>query len=542
MKQLSRLLLCGVFVLAPFQESPGQHQEHQHGRVDFATSCQPAAQQRFETGLALLHHMMYEQAEAEFAGAAEADPGCAMAHWGVAMSIIHPLWGERPTDAALQKGQEAVARAKALGPPTEREAAYVAAVEAFYRDWENTPYPAQLAAFEEGFKKVHEAFPDEVDAAAFYALGHLATAPKADRTFAHQQTAGRLLEGLHAKTPEHPGLFHYTIHAYDNPALADRALAVARGYDRIAPDVPHALHMPSHIFVRLGHWSDAADWNGRSAAAALRQPVGTATSMHYAHALDYMIYAHLQQGLDERARDVLAQMQAVDNFQPSLATAYAIAAVQARYPLEREQWADAAAIPVPSHAAFPWEKYPGAESIVFFARGIGAARSGDAPGARDAIQSLDTLHGRMVESGETYWAVLADAQRKAVAAWLALAEGDSAQALGLMREAADLEDSVDKHPVTPGPVLPARELLGDLLLLSDRPAEALAAYEAALATSPNRFRSLYGAAHAAERTGDEEKAQDYYGRLVDVASSAEGERPALARARRYLAQNGGTQR
>jgi tetratricopeptide (TPR) repeat protein len=459
-----------------------------------------------------------------------------MAHWGIAMSIIHPLWGERPTEAALKKGQSALAKAKALKPSTERESAYVSAAERFFRNWENTAYPAQLAAFEAGFKELHESYPDDIDAAAFYALAHLATAPKADRTFAHQKEAGALLEKLHAKAPEHPGLFHYIIHAYDNPMLADRALVVARGYDKIAPDVPHALHMPSHIFVRLGLWPDAIAWNVRSAAAALRQPVGDATSLHYAHALDYLIYAYLQRSQDGKAQEVLEKMNAVANFQPSFITAYAIAAVQARYPLERGRWAEAAALPLRTHGSFPWGKYPGAESITYFARGIGAARSGDTEGARQAIEALEKLHAQMVQSGESYWAVHADAQRKSVAAWLAFSGDDKKQALKLMREAADLEDSVDKHPVTPSAVLPARELLGDMLLSLKRSAEAIRAYEASLRISPNRFNSLYGAGRAAELAGDKQKANTYYMRLVEISSEADAETPAIAQARQFLAK------
>ena len=529
-------LLGSLLVLVP--AALAQHDAHggQHGVVEFETSCEPAAQERINAGLALLHHMMYEQAEAEFVAASESDAACAMAHWGVAMSVIHPLWGERPSDEALAKGTAALERARTLDP-TEREAAYLDATGAFFADWQNTSYADQLAAFESGFKNLHEAHPEDVDAAAFYALGHLATAPKADKEFTHQKTAGALLEELHAENPEHPGLFHYTIHAYDNPALADRALAVAQDYDDLAPNVPHALHMPSHIFVRLGHWPDAIDWNRRSAAAALRQPVGGMTSMHYAHALDYLAYAYLQQGQDEKAEDVHADLMGVSNFHPTFATAYAIAAVQARPALERGKWNEAAALPVRTHGAFPWDRFPGAESITHFARGLGAARAGHADAARESIAELDALHERMTESGETYWATLADAQRTAVAAWIAYESGAHETALERMRRAADLEDSVDKHPVTPGAVLPARELLGDMLLALDRPEEALEAYDAALRISPNRLNSLYGAARAAEQTGDTERARDLYARIAEQTADAEVELPAIRDAHGFAARS-----
>lgn len=528
-------LLGSLLILVP--TALAQHDTHavQHGVVEFETSCEPAPQERINAGLALLHHMMYEQAEAEFVAGVESDASCAMAHWGVAMSVIHPLWGERPSDDALAKGQAALERARTLGP-TEREAAYLDATEAFFADWQNTSYAEQLGAFESGFKNLHEAYPDDVDAAAFYALGHLATAPKADQEFTHQKTAGALLEELHAAHPEHPGLFHYTIHAYDNPALADRALAVAQDYDDLAPNVPHALHMPSHIFVRLGHWPDAIDWNRRSAAAALHQPVGGMTSMHYAHALDYLAYAYLQQGQDEKAKEVHADLMKVSNFQPTFATAYAIAAVQARPALERTRWDEAAALPVRTHGAFPWDRFPGAESITHFGRGLGAARAGNADAARAAIAELDALHDRMTESGETYWATLADAQRSAIAAWIAYESGAEQTAIERMRQAADLEDSVDKHPVTPGAVLPARELLGDMLLAMDRPEEALAAYDAALRISPNRLNSLYGAARAAEQTGDHQRARDLYARIAEQTADAETDHPAIRDAKTSVAQ------
>ncbi|MDX5436131.1 MAG: hypothetical protein LPK03_03005, partial [Pontibacter sp.] len=304
-------VICCLIAFSTLYHTLAQGHKTKHGTVDLPISCSPAAQQSFDTGLALMHHMMYEQAEQEFAAAAEAAPDCGMAQWGIAMSLIHPLWGERPTDANLQKGQAALQKAAQQKNMTARETAYIKAAAQFYENWENTSYADQLEAFEAGYKEVHEAFPDDVEAAALYALAQLATAPKNDPTFAKNKEAGDLLEGLHAKAPDHPGLFHYIIHAYDNPVQAKRAVTVARVYERIAPDVPHALHMPSHIFIRLGQWPDAVDWNVRSADAALRQSKGEEVSMHYAHALDYMAYGYLQQGLDKKAQDVVEKMNKV---------------------------------------------------------------------------------------------------------------------------------------------------------------------------------------------------------------------------------------
>jgi tetratricopeptide (TPR) repeat protein len=480
--------------------------------------------------------MMYAQAEKEFAAITEEDPGCAMAYWGVAMTQLHPLWRESK-EAELKLGWSAVEKAKALNAPTERERAYIDSIEVFYKDWKTVDHQTRIAAWEAAQEKVHKAYPEDIDGAAFYSLAHLATAPKGDKTFAHQKQAGALMEKLLPMAPEHPGLYHYTIHAYDNPMLAKRAVDVARAYDKLAPNVPHALHMPTHIFVRLGLWPEAIDWNERSAAAAMRQPTGGAVSLHYIHAMDYLMYAYLQRGQDKKAENALHEINKVENYEDSFASAYGIAAAQARYPLERRQWADAAVLDLRTHSSFPWEKYPWHESITYFARGLGAARSGDIVAARKALKTLDTFYKSTVNTGQDYWAVLLDAQRKTVDAWATLAEGNKVKALKIMRKAADLEDSVDKHPVTPGAVLPARELLGDMLVQLGKPAEALAAYEGTLRVSPNRFNSLYGAGHAAELAGNSEKARSYYSKLLKLTEKAESERPSITRSKWFLDKN-----
>lgn len=515
---------------------PALSQDQSYGEVDFPTSCSEEVQEEFETGLALLHHMMYEQAEDVFEAVADDDPACAMAYWGIAMTHLHPLWAP-PTEPALQKGRAAVRQAKAREAPTEREQAYIAAIAAYFENAPERSHPERLAAWEAAQETLYQNYPDDVDAGAFYALAHLATAPPDDKNFTHQQRAGALLEEFRAQHPEHPGLFHYTIHAYDNPALADEAIEVARRYDRLAPDVPHALHMPSHIFVRLGMWPEVIDWNVRSAEAALQQPVGGKTSMHHAHALDYLMYAYLQRGQDEKARAVLDEINAVDNYQDHFGAAYGIAATQARYLLEREAWAEAARLPVRTHEAFPWDRYPQYEAITYFARGLGAARNGDLDAAREAIDRLNNLYEQTVEAGEEYWGVHVDAQRTTVAAWIAYAEGRHAEATALMREAADLEDTVDKHPVTPGAVRPARELLGDMLVLLDRPEDAIDAYRAALEVSPNRFNSLYGIGDAAERAGKPAVAKDAYAKLTALSADVDTDRAQLARAKAFLAEN-----
>ncbi|SIR41361.1 tetratricopeptide repeat protein [Pontibacter lucknowensis] len=529
-------IVCCVFFTTHSQHTTAQGHATKHGTVNLQTSCSEEAQRHFDTGLALMHHMMYEQAEQEFAAAAEAAPDCGMAQWGIAMSYIHPLWGERPSNDALQKGQAAAESAQQQQNLTDKEKAYIKAVSRFYENWNNTSYADQLKAFEEGYKQVHEAYPDEVEAAAFYALGQLGTAPKTDKTFAKQKEAGALLEQLHASHPDHPGLFHYIIHAYDNPLLAHKAVNVSREYERIAPDVPHALHMPSHIFVRLGQWTDAVDWNIRSADAALRQSSEETVSMHYPHALDYMAYGYLQQGRDKKAQEVVEKMQAVSGYAPSFATAYALAAIPARHALERGKWEEAAALPVRSPENFTWYNYPNAEAITHFARGIGGARSGNIAVAEEALVALDKLRTQLSGSGDTYWASQAEAQHLAVQAWLEFKKGDKGKALAMMREAADKEDALDKHPVTPGAVLPARELLGDMLLLSKKPAEAMQAYEASLKVSPKRYNSLYGAALAAEKSKDKQKAKRYYSELLEISPEADGDRESWVLSKKYVSK------
>ena len=525
---LSTLILTCVL-------APAALHAQEHGRVELETSCQQAAAEHLNTGTTLLHHMMYEQAEAAFQEAFLADPACAMAQWGIAMTQLHPLWAP-PTEQELFNGREAVDRARQLEPGSERERAYIDAISAFFHT--DGSFAERLAAWEAGQKSLHEAYPDDVDAAAFYALSRLATAPRNDKSFAAQAEAGAMLEDLLKKAPRHPGLFHYTIHAYDNPVLADKATRVAREYDHLAPEIPHALHMPSHIFVRQGSWDDVISWNRRSADAALKNPVKGATSMHFAHAMDYLVYAHLQRGMDDEARADLKELMALDNFQPVLAAAYALAAGPARVALERRDWGEAAALPVREPGSLNWEAFPAAESITWFAKGLGAARSGDTEAARAAVSRLGELHGALTAAGESYWAVLTEAQQKAVDAWVKYEAGDKEEGLRLMREAADTEDSVDKHPVTPSAVLPARELLGEMLLLENRPGEALEAFEASLAISRNRLNSLSGAGRAAELMGDTGAAASYYDEALELIGERQRvSRPRIDEARLFASSN-----
>jgi hypothetical protein len=527
--------------------SANEGHQHDHGEqlgtVDFPVSCNAAAGAEFQRGVALLHSFQYEDAEKAFGGAAAADPACAMAHWGIAMSLYHPVWAAAnpaaaPTPAALKRGGEAVAKAMALGPKTERERDYVAAVQAFYKDADTLDHRTRAIAFEKAMGEAAARNPKDKEAAIFHAVALLGTATPGDKTYATEKKAAAILNGILPETPRHPGVAHYLIHSFDYPALADLALPAARSYARIAPSSPHALHMPSHIFTRLALWDESIQSNLDCRTAArerMKRLHPGATSFEDLHAQDYLAYAYLQGGQDGKARGVLEEVAAAQKFDDEqFAAAYALAAVPARYALERRQWAEAAALSV-RPAGFPWSKFAWAEAITWFARGVGAARSGDVAAAREAVVKLEALQKGLAEAKSGYWAGQVEIQRKATAGWLARAEKKDEEALGLLRSAADLEDATDKHPVTPGSILPAREMLADLLLELDRPAESLKEYEVSLKVAPGRFNGVFGAARAAEKAGDRDKARTLYAQLVELGKAADPPRAELRTARAFLA-------
>ena len=543
MKQLKSIfskILISLFTFSvnpvyPHEQSLTNIEEASLGKVNFPISCSKEVQPQFNKGLALLHNMMYLQSEKEFNAVAKHEPTCAMAYWGIAMTLFHPLWAP-PSSDELKRGWKAIQKAAILMPPTKREMGYIRAVTAFYKDWNIIDHPTRTSSWEKLQEQLFKDNPEDIDAGALYALAHLATASKGDKAFTHQKKAGTIIENLRTKAPLHPGLFHYTIHAYDNPLLASRALEAAKEYDKIAPDAPHAQHMPSHIFVRMGLWDLTAEWNIRSAEAAKKQSKPGELSLHYIHAMDYLIYAYLQKAQDKKAQDILTTINKVERYQDSFVSAYGIAAVQARYFLELREWEKAATLKPRTHSSFPWDKYPWYEAITYFARGLGAAHSNDINKAQDSIRRLDKFYAQTKKAGQDYWAVLVDSQRKSVVAWTAYATGKTDKALQLMKKAADTEDSVDKHPVTPGAVLPARELLGDMFVLLGKYGEAIDAYEATLLISPNRFNSLYGAGYAAQNAGDFKKAKYYYEKLIALTSDVNSDRPSLKRANTFLSK------
>ncbi|HXT20993.1 MAG TPA: hypothetical protein VN923_09600 [Thermoanaerobaculia bacterium] len=546
MNHLARLsILAACCLLGLFDaRRASADDEHSHhaeklGTVTFPTSCAAVAKPGFERGLALLHSFGYDEARLAFEAAARVDPACAMPYWGIAMTYYHPLWAP-PTDAELLAGRAAAEKAATLAAPTPREKAYVAAVGAFYRDEPGRDHRARAQAFRAAMEQVSSQFPDDHEAAIFHALTLLGTAPPSDTTFAQQKAAAAILERLLPLEPDHPGISHYVIHSFDYPQLAELALGAARAYAKIAPDSPHAQHMPSHIFTRLGLWQDSIASNLDSAAsarkiAALRKP-GT-TAYDELHALDYLEYAYLQVGDEEKAAAVVKAVAGAAKVDDYFSAGFALAAVPARWALERRAWAEAAAIEPPA-MQLSWDRFAYAPATAWFARALGAARSGDRERAAAALAELTKVQAALAAAppAANYdWAGHVESLRLAASGWLAHAERRDDEAVTQLTRAAELDEKVGKHPVTPGAVLPPRELLADLLLELGRPADALTQYELALRSAPNRFNGLAGAAKAAAAAGQDENAHELRTQLVALCAGATSERPELREARAALA-------
>lgn len=459
------------------------------GEVRFPVSCSAKAQQAANTGVSLLHHMMYAQAEQFFNTWSVKEPSCAMFYWGYSMSLFHPLWPDSIKDEALARGHAAIEKTKGL-KTTAREQDYIAAIEAYYKDWKTTSNKMRTRAWAKQQQKVYANHSHDIDAAALHALSTLVMASKNDKTFKEYREAGILLDSLRPKMPTHPGLIHYAIHAYDSTPLAKFGIEPARAYDKIAPEVPHALHMPSHVFVRLGLWEDVISWNIRSASAALKYPTKGETSMHYSHALDYLVYGYLQTGDVDNALKTFQQLDANHPIQGTFPAAYAMAAMPARIALEQKDWQQAQDLKVRSPEYIDWDKFPQVEAITYYTKGLGAARNGDLKLAQESINTLESLYKKTAKISPNYWAVLVKAQKQTVQAWVSYANGEKTVALDKLRAAADLEDSLDKNPVTPGAVLPSRELLGDMLSLNGDKIKAAEEYKANLVINPGRRNSL----------------------------------------------------
>ncbi len=500
-------------------------QEHHHelsteevGSVHFLVSCSKGVELSFNRAVALLHSFQYEQARQAFSEISAQDPTCAMAQWGVAMSHYHGLWdnGDTPTGRlALKKAAELAA---SNATTTAREKSYVEALAEIYAE-DGKDAAAHSRAFEKKMGEVQAAYPGDNEAAIFHALTLSITAPKTDKTFANQRRCGEILEPLFQQQPHHPGIAHYIIHCYDNPVLAEKGLPAARMYAKIAPASAHANHMPSHLFTRVGSWDESIRSNKKSAelatAAEATSSNGEARDQRL-HALDYLEYAYLQTGQLRQAKAVLDEMNSLPPVPGLTLTGdYALAAIPARSVIELGEWEQAGALKV-REGAVPW-----ATAITWAAIGEGSARSGNLDRAAKAEQSLVALREATSKQNNVYWANQIEVQRREVSAWIAEKAGDKSDAVSKMRSAAELEESMDKHAVTPGPIAPAREMLAELLLLENRPKESLAEYETALKVAPNRFNAVYGAARSAEASGSEVVAKRYMQKLTEISPGDE---------------------
>jgi tetratricopeptide (TPR) repeat protein len=541
------LVLVFVVVLCFSTARPQEKQQHDHqhdgserlGRVNFPVSCSGAAAERFSRAVAWLHSFGYEEAEKEFTAVGIADPKCGMAYWGIAMSNYHPIWAP-PTPTELKKGIAAVARAKSVAASTQRERDYLAAIEVFYKDSDKLDHRTRALAYCDAMEKLSQEYPKDREAAIFYALTLISKGMLLkDKSYANEKRAAEILNGVLAVEPEHPGVAHYLIHSFDYPQLANLALPAARSYAKIAPASPHALHMPSHIFTRLGLWQDSIQSNLSSAAAAKAYAARAHLAGAYyeqLHAMDYLVYAYLQGAQDKEAWGVVDELSRIDKVEPeTFAAAYAYSAIPARYLLERRRWEEASRLAV-TPAAFPWDRFRWAEAQIYYARALGSARSGNIESAQESINKLAEIGQSLRMEGGYDWRGQVEIQRTVATAWLAYASGKRDESLQLLRKAAEIEDSTDKHPVTPGAILPAREQLGDLLLEIGQSPQALIEFEAALRETPKRFNGLYGAARAAELSGDRKKAADYYGQLIKLCEKADGNRPEVEKAKAFLAK------
>ncbi len=501
------------------------------GTVQFSATCGGKTDSLIAYGLALTHHMTYDEAERQFDAVIASSPDCFWGYWGKAFTFIHPLWPDQPTKEKLLEGQALITKALSMAKKP-REKAFGNALAAYYQDGTSKTEKERLKAMEAGWSDGYKTLPEDLEIKAWYALSLISTAEATDKSYKNQLTAGQLAQEVLHDLPGHPGGFHYTIHAYDYPELANKAIAAAENYSDIAPDVAHALHMPTHIFTRMGMWGESVDWNMRSAKAAMKERVEGKVSYHYFHAVDYIVYAHLQQLEDEKASAIVKEYKSREQpYQESPVTAYTLSAVDGRVALERSDWKKAADI-VPRQPSFiDWDRFPEYEAITHFAIGLGAARSGQLQKAERTVKRLAELHEKVSNS---YWASQVEVQKNAVDAWLQLAKGNKKEALSLMTQAADQENATNKHPITPGELLTASELLGEMLLEMNQPGDALVQFEKALSRSPRRFNCLYGAARAAELTGAQEKARQYYNTLVEVSNTAEVESEKRNRAVSYL--------
>jgi tetratricopeptide (TPR) repeat protein len=510
------------------------------GSVSFTASVPDSLRKDFNIAVALLHSFEYDQSEKRFASIIDRSPDCAMAYWGVAMSNFHTLWSP-PTQAELQKGARAIELARSINNKTKRESDYIEALGKFFENAGQTDHYTRVLCFENAMEKLYRDYPDDIEAAVFYSLALDAAADPMDKTYTKQKKAFSILNPIFQKEPLHPGIAHYIIHNCDYPALAELALPAARKYASIAPASAHAQHMPSHIFTRLGLWDECIRSNLISVSSAQCYASKAKIKGHWdeeLHGMDYLVYAYLQKGDDAQAKQQADYLQTIHEVDPvNFKTAYAFAAIPARYALERKMWKEAAALPL-SPITFPWEKFAWQESIVHFARSLGAVRLNDIKTAKRELENLSSLYDKLTKQiDKKQEAIQVAVMVKTAEAWIEYKQRNTQKALELMKDAADLEDGTEKHPVTPGEVIPARESYGEMLLEMNKPALALENFELDLKTHPNRFNALYDAAIAAKNTGNKEKAALYFKKLVEISDPRNCKRPELDRARSFLSSH-----
>ena len=512
------------------------HGNHALGEVDFAISCSSQARTEFNEAVALLHHMTYPQARAEFERVVKTDPQCAMAHWGIAMTLFQPLWPTRPSPQGLQRGWDEVQKAKQLGPSTDRERLFIDAAEAFFLEPSSADYWLRIRRWEAAMEKAHNALPNDVEASAFYALSHLATARSDTISRANADHAAGILLAEFERHPNHPGVMHYLVHANDVPTREKESLDITRRYDAVAPSNAHALHMPTHIYTRLGDWGGVVRGNVRAAVAALQVPAGERGELvwdEYPHAVEYLVYAYLQMAADDSAAAWVRRLGSTGNLEPTFKTAFHLVSTQSRYALERRDWKAATEVVPRTPVSLAWDRFWWPEAIAQFTKGLGAVHLGKGADAGAASARLDTLERASREAKEELFARTIKVLRLELDGWRAQASGETARSVALLQEAVDLEAATPKHPVTPGPTVPALELLGDLLLEQKKPADALAAYRSALASYPNLFNSVLGAARASRAARDSIQARKYYEQLLKLAPRGE-RRQILAEARAFM--------
>ena len=518
------LLLCG---------------DGQFGKLKFSLSCNYETRATFDLAVALLHSFQYSEAEKAFVKVIDADPNCPMAYWGVAMSIYHAAWFP-PTEKDLIKGSKIMKVAKEL-EMDDKQRDYINAIDAFYTDWKTVDHKTRAKRFEKKMEQIYLKYPEDVEAAIFYTLALFSTRDRAGKDYINERKAGKILESLFASNPDHPGIAHYIIHNYDNPVLAHKALETARRYAKIAPSSSHAQHMPSHIFTRLGIWDESISSNILSAESSRCYTESAGINSAYfeeLHAIDYLVYAYLQKGANSNAEKQYLEISKLNKFHPAntIASIYPIAAIPARLALENKNWERAANLKL-QEIGLDWEDFPWQKAIHHFARSLGASQTKDFDSAEQEIEILKELHQNLIAQNDRSKAIQIkqlEIQIKTSQAWSSFRKNDVKNGLALMQEAVAIEQKTSKHPITPGDILPAIELLGDMLLEMGENKEALDAYQESLKTHPNRFNGIYGAAIAAERSGNTKKAIIYFEQLLELTKGSNVERSEINEAKAFI--------